>query len=72
MFRVAEYFILNQWQSCSFQSIVAAMSAFGHQTQEFNVGGSVVCAVAETDHEHITANSDFRKAGHVDGFERKV
>ena len=43
------------------------MKSYGHVTKKFSVGGSVVVGVARKG-KHLQANSDFRKAGHVDGF----
>lgn len=48
--------------------IVEGLQAIGHVTEEFGIGGSVVCAIARGDNGKIYANSDFRKAGEVDGF----
>lgn len=50
-----------------FQEIVDGLKSIGHVTQMFGVGGSVVCGVAQQNGK-IYANSDFRKAGEVDGF----
>lgn len=50
------------------QKIVEGLQAIGHVTEEFGIGGSVVCAIARGDNGKIYANSDFRKAGEVDGF----
>ncbi|XP_047488564.1 scoloptoxin SSD14-like isoform X2 [Penaeus chinensis] len=48
--------------------IVEGLTDIGHITEEFGVGGSVICAIARGDDGKIYANSDFRKAGEVDGF----
>ncbi|ROT68616.1 Gamma-glutamyltranspeptidase 1 [Penaeus vannamei] len=48
--------------------IVEGLQTIGHVTEEFGIGGSVVCAIARGDNGKIYANSDFRKAGEVDGF----
>ncbi|KAK8740381.1 hypothetical protein OTU49_002886 [Cherax quadricarinatus] len=48
--------------------IVDGMQKIGHETEMFGVGGSVVCAISHENNEKIYANSDFRKAGEVDGF----
>lgn len=49
------------------KTVLNHLASLGHQLQEFDVGGSVVCAVAAQGGV-VYANSDFRKAGHVDGF----
>lgn len=48
------------------QDIVEGLESIGHLTEMFSVGGSVVCAVARQNGK-LYANSDFRKAGEVDG-----
>ncbi|XP_068236155.1 scoloptoxin SSD14-like isoform X2 [Palaemon carinicauda] len=50
------------------QKIVSGLEEIGHITKKFSVGGSVICAVARAENGKIYANSDFRKAGEVDGF----
>ncbi|XP_037805054.1 scoloptoxin SSD14-like isoform X3 [Penaeus monodon] len=48
--------------------VIEGLTAIGHVTEEYGVGGSVICAIARGDNGKIYANSDFRKAGEVDGF----
>ena len=50
-----------------FQEVVEGLQDLGHEMKSFNVGGSVICAIARQNGK-IYANSDFRKAGEVDGF----
>lgn len=50
------------------QKVIEGLTAIGHVTEEYGVGGSVICAIARGDNGKIYANSDFRKAGEVDGF----
>lgn len=50
------------------QKIVSGLQDIGHDTEEFGIGGSVICGIARGDNGKIYANSDFRKAGEVDGF----
>lgn len=49
-----------------FQDVIEGLESIGHVTEMFGVGGSVVCGVARQDGK-LHANSDFRKAGEVDG-----
>lgn len=49
------------------QEIVDGMKEIGHITTKFSTGGSVICAISREGGK-IYANSDFRKAGEVDGF----
>lgn len=48
------------------QEIVEGLESIGHVTEQFGVGGSVVCAIARQNGK-LYANSDFRKSGEVDG-----
>ncbi|XP_064092967.1 scoloptoxin SSD14-like isoform X2 [Macrobrachium nipponense] len=48
--------------------IVSGLQEIGHDTKQFSVGGSVICAVARGENGKLYANADFRKSGEVDGF----
>lgn len=50
-----------------FQEITDGLKELGHEVEKFGIGGSVVCGIARQNGK-IYANSDFRKAGEVDGF----
>lgn len=49
-----------------FQEVVDGLKSIGHETEVFGVGGSVVVGIARQNGK-LYANSDFRKAGEVDG-----
>ncbi|KAK7082763.1 hypothetical protein SK128_003095 [Halocaridina rubra] len=50
------------------KDIIEGLEKIGHETDEFGVGGSVICGIARGNNGLIYANSDFRKAGEVAGF----
>ncbi|XP_050701695.1 scoloptoxin SSD14-like isoform X3 [Eriocheir sinensis] len=54
------------YESGTQSDVVEGLESIGHVTEMFGVGGSVVCGVARQDGK-LYANSDFRKAGEVDG-----
>ncbi|XP_071533348.1 scoloptoxin SSD14-like isoform X2 [Panulirus ornatus] len=56
-----------QYEKGTLPEVVEGMEAIGHKTKMFGVGGSVICAIAVESNGTIYANSDFRKAGEVDG-----
>lgn len=49
------------------QVIVDGMREIGHIPQKYSTGGSVICSITR-ENGTVYANSDFRKAGEVDGF----
>ena len=49
-------------------SIREGLRQIGHEVTTFSIGGSVVTGVSREEDGFIYANSDFRKAGEVDGF----
>ncbi|KAG0712837.1 Glutathione hydrolase 1 proenzyme [Chionoecetes opilio] len=55
------------YESGTATDVVEGLKDLGHETEMYGVGGSVVCAIARQNGS-IYANSDFRKAGEVDGF----
>lgn len=60
--------MIFSYENGTSSEIVTGMHTIGHETQMFGIGGSVVCAISRERNGKIYANSDFRKAGEVDGF----
>lgn len=56
-----------QYEEGILTEITDGLKELGHEVEKFGIGGSVVCGIARQNGK-IYANSDFRKAGEVDGF----
>lgn len=48
--------------------ILKHLKAVGHNTTYFKGIGSAICAISKLNHPGITANSDWRRLGGVDGY----
>ncbi|XP_045115209.1 scoloptoxin SSD14-like isoform X2 [Portunus trituberculatus] len=55
------------YEDGTISEVTDGLKELGHKVEKFSVGGSVICGIARQNGK-IYANSDFRKAGEVDGF----